>query len=374
MRRRLQEGPVTAESNNEKITLKYKGNTQCPLCGGAGEIPGKRGKLVTCKFCDGRKSIQAFDCMECNATGKDYKGGKCFACSGFGVVGKKNAQAIMNRRETVATDSEIKGAYVCKTCKGSGKYFRSRCETCNGDGFIYMVNCIDCKGTGLDSDGSTCSSCKGKKLITHVKEMEFEIAQFSCDELEKTPLNAFKFPAILIVVAALCSRFIMRGEYVGPDTLDSELIKPAINIILLTIVMMFYNCQNYFKGSKNHSHKIRLRLTGVSMMVLLFVAIFIAGPVTGKYSWINEKAKDLINQEQILQEPKCVKVKMHKTDEPAEPSINNRQYDTAYYKKSLKGTAYFKNGDSTKVTLYFSRVKISEKKAEYHYFVKKTKF
>ncbi len=307
--------PIAQESSaKNQITLQYRESTPCPKCNGAGIKVFDNGNSENCEVCAGVGNIKTFNCPDCNSTGTGFNQEPCMSCNGTGILSnEKIAEDVLNKR-SVAQDLNIRGAYACPKCKGTGEKKKEECETCKGNGTIYMVDCVDCNGTGVKPDGQNCGSCNGTKLITHVEAHSIIEAHGECESFKKNPALSLLFPIISIIVTAIAAHFTFNCLLVDFGMATTWRVYVPGLILLASIYYAFNYCKSLFKGSRNDFNRDTIRFVGVAIVAASLITAIVAGPVTAGYGWLESEAKEIINKNLVGSFLTCTDVKLEKKD------------------------------------------------------------
>lgn len=234
--------------------------------------------------------------------------------------------------------------FPCDRCRGTGKYGRNKygrspkCSACEGTGVIYMLDCPDCLATGFASDGTTCSTCKGEKLVSKVETDKIFKAREACEKFKQNPLKALVLPAICVIVIAVCAGRVWSGLFVDYELIWGSLVALPGTLLFLSFYLIYREFSKYFKGSTNHPDRGMFRTVGACILCAGILAALVSGFTADKYSWIENKTMSTINNRFLTNDSvKCTGV-----------DFNTNEGNTYH------GYAKFSNGESRPIVATYT--------------------
>lgn len=237
-----------------------------------------------------------------------------------------------------AIEFKVKDSDFCHKCNGTGESAKQKkpCPYCCGSGRVKKLDCIRCNGTKL-LNGSACNICKGQGILTEVQTREFLGAREFCEKFQKNPAPTLLLGAGCIAAAGICARIVTGILFVDFGLGKTWPSYIGLLVGILAVLYIFTSVNKMMKGSFLPATTKGAIATVV--IAALAAAIFIAGPMTGKYSWIEKQAKDIIDEHFASQSISCKSFKVMEN-----------------YKDNYHGVAVLSNGDTIEMVVTYERI------------------
>lgn len=248
---------------------------------------------------------------------------------------------------------------TCPKCLGQKKrleWLFGKCKKCDGKGFIQMAICPDCLGEGRTSDQTICKTCKGKKIIRANEAKQIKWYQRMCSKFVAKPEILVLSSLATIGALAFCARILSGLYFLDRHFLETTEGHCIIAILVIALICFGIIAEILLLGSKQLPERNHIRNIYILLIIAALGAMVIAGPITGSTCVLEYKAK-----EYLCNKMECTRVTIHK-----ELSVSDREQELLKDSLNLhtpsfyKGTAYFKNGDSTEVSVIYDRTSLTK--------------
>ncbi len=261
-----------------------------------------------------------------------------------------------NAEDSIKTSDCI----TCPKCLGQKKrleWLFGKCKKCDGKGFIQMAICPDCLGEGRASDQTICKTCKGKKIIRANEAKQIKWYQRMCSKFVAKPETLVLSSLATIGALAFCARAISGLYFLDWHFLESSESFWILVLLVISLICFGVIADILRVGSRQFPQKNFLTKIYILLIIAALGIMVIAGPVTGSTCVLEYKAKKILN----LKKMNCTQVTIHKDQVVSDKERELLKDSLSLHTPSFyKGIAYFKNGDSTEVSVIYDRTSLTK--------------